>query len=145
MKKHIQNIIDKIYDNEKIKEYSDHDENKKYDGCEFKASNHFICFRKGNITPNKTGHFVSLWKNNGGKNTPYNINDKYVIYMFYIEDSDKKGIFIFPSTVLEKNKILSNNNNGGKLGFRLYAPWYDAPNKTSKITQNWQKIYFKKL
>ena len=56
----------------------------------------------------------------------------------------KTGYFVFSKNELLKNKVLSDNKNGskGKLGFRLYAPWYDVQNKTAKLSQNWQIKYF---
>lgn len=95
MKEYVQKIINEIYENKKIKKFKVHMENENYFGCEFVINKTIICFREANITPNKIGHFVSLWKDENDKNTPYNINDKYDLYMFYVKDNKQRGIFIF--------------------------------------------------
>jgi hypothetical protein len=102
----------------------------------------------GNITPTKIGHFVSLWKKDTikNKNIPYDINDKYDIYIFLVLDKKKEGFFIFPKDILLQNNILSDkqNNKKGKLGFRLYCSWYNVKelNKTALSSYKWQNEYF---
>lgn len=135
-----QTILEK---NNKIKNIVLHDDNAKYSACEITINNKKTCFRKGKITPTKSGHFVSLWKHSDKSNIPYDINDNYELYVFEIEyDKDKLGYFIFPSAILSKHKILSTDDSIGKLGFRLYGPMYKLKNKTSINTQKWQSVYF---
>lgn len=135
-----QTILEK---NNKIKNIVFHDANANYSACEITINNKKTCFRKGKITPTKSGHFVSLWKYSDKSNIPYDINDDYDLYVFEIEyDKDKLGYFIFPSEVLLKHKILSADDSIGKLGFRLYGPMYKLKNKTSINTQKWQSVYF---
>jgi hypothetical protein len=135
-----QKILEK---NNKIKNIVLHDANASYSGCEITINNKKTCFRKGKITPTKSGHFVSLWKHLGKSNIPYDLSDNYDLYVFEIEyHEDKLGYFIFPSAVLLKHKILSADDSIGKLGFRLYAPIYKLENKTSINTQKWQSDYF---
>jgi hypothetical protein len=116
-----------------------------YFGCNFKLNNKKICFRKGKQTPTKIGHFVTFWKRVNNYPTPYDINDDDVdIYIVSINDNDKNkfGHFIFNKEILCEKKIISCENKTGKLGFRVYAPWYIVDNNTAKATQLWQNKYF---
>ncbi len=38
--------------------------------------------------------------------------------------------------------ILSEEKSKGKLGFRLYAPWYKVDSENVKKSQEWQVKYF---
>jgi hypothetical protein len=144
MEQNILNIINKLYKNNQQIQIHLQDNNAEYYACDFIINNKKICFRKGKITPTKLGHFISLWKTNNSINIPYDINDNYDKYIFYVEDKLKSGFFIFSKKELLENKILSDNKNKlkGKLGFRIYAPWYNVANKTAKLTQQMQVKYF---
>jgi len=144
MEQNILNIINKLYKNIQHIQINIQNNNKDYYASEFIINNKKICFRKGKITPTKLGHFVSLWKINNNINVPYDINDNYDKYIFYVEDKLKSGFFVFTKKELLENKILSDNINKikGKLGFRLYAPWYNVKNNTAKNTQILQIKHF---
>jgi hypothetical protein len=131
-----------LYGNNEIKNIILHETNKDYNACEFTLNNKKYCFRTGKITPTKIGHFVSLWKYIDDVNSPYSANDNFDYYIFDVRENNKFGQFIFPKNILVKNKILTDNKNIGKLGFRLYAPWCDTENNTAKKTQKWQVEYF---
>ncbi|ATZ81095.1 MepB-like protein [Bodo saltans virus] len=140
-------IITKLYKKTQIKKFQIQNDNQDYYACEFMIGNKNICFRKGKLTPAKLGHFVSLWKRVDNNNKSYDTNDKYDVYIFYVEDKEHKGYFSFTKDILLQHKILSDkkNNIDGKLGFRLYASWYDAMNNTAKISQKWQIQNFIKI
>jgi len=129
--------------NVKITNFTVQNNNEKYSSCEFMINDKTVLFRNCKKTPKKIGHFVSLWTHNDiGDNTPYNINDKYDIYIFQVVEGENFGQFIFDKGYLLKNGILSGENSKGKLGFRLYAPWYKVDNNKAKETQQWQIKYF---
>ena len=140
MEQYIKNIF-----GNNIQNFIIHDDNIKYYGCEFEYQNKYICFRKCKVTQKKPGFFVTLWKKINNINIPYNIYDKYHIYIFYIETKNSKGIFKFPKSVLINNGILQNNLNKGKMGFRIYAPWNNKLNNTAINTQQWQSQFYTKL
>lgn len=128
--------------NLKMSKFKIDEENSDYFNCIFKLNKKKICFRKGKQTPTKIGHFVSFWKRIDDYPTPYNIDDDIDIYIVSINDKHKFGQFIFTKEILCEKKIISCGNKVGKLGFRVYAPWYEPDNKTAKATQLWQKQYF---
>ena len=72
----------------------------------------------------------------------YHINDNIDIYIVSVSDNDKFGYFIFTKEILREKNIISSDNNIGNLVFRVYAPWYNADNETTKTTQLWQLQYF---
>ena len=49
----------------------------------------------------------------------------------------------FPKKILYEQGILSDKNNEGKRGFRVYPPWDEiTTNNQAKDTQTWQLKYF---
>ena len=102
-----------------------------------------IKFRKAKITPTKTGQFVTIWKRNTPKTiAPYDITDNIKFVIIYVESDTKKGIFIFPQSVLIKYNIFSQNNIGGKRAIRVYPAWDNPTSKQAQATQKWQITYF---
>ncbi|HLV42175.1 MAG TPA: MepB family protein [Brumimicrobium sp.] len=102
-----------------------------------------IKFRKGKITPNKTGQFVTLWKRNfKGITVPYDLSDPIDFYIIATRKEEQFGAFIFPKVVLHKNKILSDDLKDGKRGIRVYPPWDEVTSKQAHKTQVWQTKYF---
>lgn len=120
--------------------------NKKYHASQFYVSNLLFEFRVANITPKKQGGFVALWKKilgaSGVKvNIPYALSD-FNFCIIYIGDVINSGLFIFTNSVLQDQKILSSNNRGGKLGFRIYPKWVNLKSEAAQNTQSWQQKYF---
>jgi len=100
-------------------------------------------FRIGKITPKKSGQFVTLWKRaNSGKIVPYDSTDPFELVIISVAFEKQLGQFVFPKNVLVKQKIISENHQGGKLAFRIYPPWDTVPNKQGKKSQTWQCEYF---
>lgn len=118
----------------------------KYAGCYFCIDTLRIIFRRANVTPNKIGNFVALWKKDtskeiGCKNIPYAVNE--VDYcLIYTENQHLKGVFVFPNLVLAENGILSMGDIVGKLGFRLYPEWDQPTSNVARKTQSWQLRFF---
>ena len=121
-------------------------ESKEYAAHTFKIGTFNVKFRIAKITPTKTGQFVTLWKRNtNGLTESHHIKDNFEFYIIGTKKDNLMGVFIFPKSVLFLNKILSDENNKGKNGFRVYPSWDLAENKQALKTQIWQSKYFVKL
>lgn len=137
----VQPLLENVFQ-DKIIGYNQDLEAKEYFGCNFEIKKLSIKYRKAKITPKKVGCFVAIWKRDSdGKTIPFHISDSFDFYLIEVEDSENKGIFIFPKSILEKNKILSSDKEG-KRGFRLYPSWCEHLNNQAQKTQNWQLPYF---
>lgn len=118
-------------------------EGRAYDACTFKLDDSNVVFRKAKITPTKTGQFVTLWKRNDKGNTaPFDVSDPIDLYLIATQNHTSLGLFIFPKAVLHQHKILSNNLQNGKKGFRVYPPWDKTYSKQASATQEWQSKFF---
>jgi hypothetical protein len=142
-------------------------ENSKYDALSFTLDEQRIVYRKGKVTPDRPGAFLTVWQRpalptcNGNKPIPLRSNE--LDYLFVkVEDhsnimgvgdainSPKYGMFIFPVLLLLEKGIVSTENSKGKTGFRVFPPWSQdrgavATNvfsESGKKTQRWQLPYF---
>lgn len=122
------------------------DESKGYGACTFLLDERPVKFRTANITPTKTGQFVTLWKRNAeGVTAPHDESDPYALYVIGARKENLVGQFVFPKPALLKNGILSGPHKEGKRGFRVYAPWDVAPAGQAQKTQKWQSEFFIEL
>lgn len=141
-------IKELVYDKCKIKCSSNlilEKESAKYAGCSFKIKSCDVKLRIAKNTPTKKGLFVTLWKRNAYsfQIETYSIKDNYDFYIIITRKNNKLGQFIFPKKILYEHGILSDNNNDGKRGFRVYPPWDDiSTNNQARKTQAWQLNYF---
>ncbi|TDR19627.1 MepB family protein [Flavobacterium cheniae] len=118
-------------------------ESTNYGACSFELNNYKIQYRVANITPTKIGQFVAIWKRNKeGITAPFDVGDSLDFMIISVRDSENFGQFIFPKSVLIAKGIVSQNDNGGKRGIRVYAPWDKPENKQAIKTQDWQANYF---
>ena len=118
-------------------------ESANYGACSFELNNYKIQYRVANITPTKIGQFVAIWKrNNKGITAPFDVADSLDFMIISVRDSENFGQFIFPKSVLVSKGVISKNENGGKRGIRVYAPWDKPENKQAIKTQVWQVNYF---
>lgn len=118
-------------------------ESREYYGLDCSINNNHIKFRKAKLTPIKNGQFVTFWKRNSNMETePYDFLDLFDFYLIYVQKESKRGIFVFPKDILKQKKVISNNNNEGKRGFRVYPNWDKAESAQAKKTQLWQSEYF---
>ena len=114
-----------------------------YSGYNFEVNNFKIKFRKAKITPKKVGQFVTLWKRNSQNQTePFNVKDDFDFYVIATAGIDRFGFFIFPKDILSHKHILTNNEKGGKRGFRVYPSWDIPANKMAEKAKSWQSTYF---
>ena len=118
-------------------------ESANYAACSFELNTYKIQFRVANITPTKIGQFVTIWKRNKeGITAPFDVADLLDFMIISVRDSENFGQFIFPKSVLIAKGIVSQNDNEGKRGIRVYAPWDKPENKQAIKTQDWQANYF---
>jgi hypothetical protein len=117
-------------------------DNQAYDACSFEMNQLLIQFRRSKITPTKKGQFVVFWKRKNGKCVPFEATDEFDYVIIHVVNQNSCGQFLFPKSVLIKQKIIASESNPGKRGFRLYAPWDWVTSKQAKITQEWQSKYF---
>ncbi len=70
--------------------------------------------KEGRVTPKYKGYFVSCWKKENGKNTPYNMEEVESVEVRTVD-----GNIQLNRDYLLKNKILATETQKGKLGFRI--------------------------
>ncbi len=115
----------------------------KYGAFSFTISGHHIIHRFSKPTPKKIGQFVSIWKRNQkGETIPLELTDNFDYLAISVKYRNNYGIFLFSKSLLAKEGILTNNENKGKRGIRIYPPWDKATNFQAKRSQKWQTQYF---
>lgn len=118
-------------------------ESAEYQACSFKLNSFQIIHRLSKITPTKIGQFVTIWKrNNKGITAPFDVSDDFDFIVITSKSGENLGQFVFPKSVLLEKGIISNNNNSGKRGIRVYPPWDVPTSKQAEKTQSWQMKYF---
>ena len=119
------------------------EEGKKYGACSFKLNGKSILFRAAKQTPKKTGQFVAIWKRDEhGITRAFADTDEIDFMVISTRQGTNFGQFIFPKAVLLAHGIISNGQQQGKRGMRVYPPWDQVSNKQAEKTQSWQVEYF---
>lgn len=130
-------------------------ENAKYEALNFSLNDRRIVYRKGNVTPDRPGAFLSVWQrpvletSNGNKPVPLK-SDELDYLFIQVEDESDRGLFIFPVATLKEKGIVSSATKKGKTGFRVFPPWSQDRgvvgtkvfSESGKKTQRWQLPYF---
>jgi len=140
-------------------------ESSKYEALNFSINNQNIVYRKGKITEDRPGAFLAVWKrpsiSNTNKPIPLQFNELDYLFVEGEEHSNiisneklinnpKKGIFVFPISILLKKGIVSSETKKGKTGFRVFPPWSEDRglvgmkvfSESGKKTQRWQLPYY---
>lgn len=118
-------------------------ESSDYGAATFKLNGHSVVFRAANITPTKTGQFVTLWQRNAeGITEPYKDSDDLDVAVISVRKDQRFGQFVFTKAALIAHDILSTSKKDGKRGFRVYPPWDKTENKQAQKTQKWQLDFF---
>lgn len=127
-----------------IKNYMADSESIEYKAAHFNVNNYNIVYRVGKITATKIGQFVTFWKRPkiGLPIIPFDFSDDIDFLIVNVSDGTNCGQFIFNKEVLVEQKIMSKNNKGGKLAFRLYPAWVKPTSKMAIKTQQWQLQHF---
>lgn len=138
------NILKRELGDFKIVSYEE--QNSEYEGMviQLASNNKIVRCWLAKKTSKKEGYFVAFWeKNSQDVNQPFSELDSIEMLAILINDEDKRGIFLIPKEVAVKNKILSNENQKGKMAMRFYPSWCKNLNSTAQKTQSWQLICFK--
>ena len=138
------NILKDSIGNFEILNYEE--QNSEYEGMVIQLANNNKIVRSwlAKKTPKKDGYFVAFWeKDSQNVNHPFSELDSIEVLAILINDEDKRGIFLIPKEVAVKNRILSNENQKGKMAMRFYPSWCKNLNSTAQKTQSWQLNYFK--
>lgn len=126
--------------------YTKDAECEEYTGYTCTIASWLVLYRKAKITPKKIGQFVTVWKRNeAGITAPFALEDSIDFYFILTEDQDQLGCFIFPTSALVKQGILTTPQKVGKRGFRVYPSWDTPTNKQAIKTQQQQLPYFLSL
>jgi len=130
-------------------------ENSKYEALIFSLNERRIVYRKGNLTPDRPGAFLSIWQRpvieatNGNKPIP--LKSEQLDHLFIqVESESERGLFIFPVAILKEKGIVVSSTKKGKTGFRVFPPWSQDRgavgtkvfSESGKKTQRWQLPYF---
>ena len=138
----------------------------KYDALNFSLNNQKIVYRKGKNTEDRPGAFLAIWKRPSSSivnNKPIALESNEIDYLFVeVEEHSsivsnegsindlRKGIFIFPVSILIAKGIISSEKKKGKTGFRVFPPWSEDKgvvgmkvfSQSGKKTQCWQLPYY---
>ena len=127
-----------------LQEISFDSESRAYEACEFLLNKRRIRFRAAKMTPKKSGQFVTIWKRNpeSGTTMPWEKSDAIDFALLFCDATHKKGFFLLPKSVLEKEGLITTVQKKGKRGFRIYAPWDIPTNAQAKKTKAWQLPFF---
>ncbi len=118
-------------------------QNLEYEGLLIESNQEILRSRLAKKTPKKQGYFVAFWeKDSNNKNQAYHVDDEPQHYLILVDDEGQRGMFVFPVQVLEKQGILRNETQKGKMAIRVYPRWESDLNPTATKTQKWQKDYF---
>ena len=138
------NILKDSIGNFEILNYEE--QNSEYEGMVIQLANNnkIVRSRLAKKTPKKDGYFVAFWeKDSQNVNHPFSELDSIEVLAILINDEDERGIFLIPKEAAVKNRILSNENQKGKMAMRFYPSWCKNLNSTAQKTQSWQLNYFK--
>ncbi|NRF32162.1 MepB family protein [Vibrio coralliilyticus] len=132
-------------------------QNRQYEALAFSIDGQQILYRKGHVTPDRPGHFLTIWKRSDGegpdskKTRPFGKPDlDYLFVEVHDHQTSKQGMFIFPLTVLLKKGVVRSEKAKGKMALRVFPPWTSSRgevksqvfSESAKRTQRWQCEYF---
>lgn len=111
-----------------------------YSGHFFDFDSKRYIFRKGKKTPTKTGYFVTFYKRIK-INMPFDEKDEFDYFLIYVKDEENEILFSIPKTDLLQLGYISKEDKGGKMAFRIYAPWNQNLNDQATKTFEKQKKF----
>jgi len=127
----------------KFENFSPEDESSEYYAHTFTMKDKQGLFRIAKKNPLKSGSFVTIWKRDSGNITaPYEASDPIDFVVIVVCNGNNIGEFIFPKTIITKQKIFSANGKEGKRAIRVYAPWDKTTSTQAAKTQKWQSKFF---
>ncbi len=127
----------------KFENFSPEDESSEYYAHTFTMKDKQGLFRISKKTPTKSGSFATIWKRGADRLiAPYEETDAIDFVVIAVSNGHNVGEFIFPKTILTKQKIFSANGKEGKRAIRVYAPWDKTTSTQAEKTQKWQGQFF---
>lgn len=146
-------------------------ESAKYEALNFHLNDRRIVYRKGKVTSDRPGAFLTVWQRHPSeglnsnksqsKSKPIPLKSDDLDYLFIhveshsnisegLEHRSKYGMFIFPVSLLIEKGILASVKSKGKTGFRVFPPWSEDRgdvgtkvfSESGKKTQRWQIPFF---
>lgn len=136
-------LIEKLFNPLKIENKQLEKQNKEYEGALITINHTQYRSRLAKLTPKKKGYFVAFWeKDNHKKNQAFSYEESPEKLIVAIIDESKKGLFIFPKTILLEQGILRTDSQKGKMAIRIYPSWETDLNSSATKTQKWQVPYF---
>ncbi|WP_113754672.1 MepB family protein [Priestia endophytica] len=129
--------------NYEITNIFEENQNHEYEGVLFNIVDNSYRSRLAKLTPKKKGYFVVFWeKDTSNQNQAYRYSESPDKIIVSVIDNQLKGQFIFPKSILMKQKVLSSDDSKGKMAIRVYPSWEKDLNNYAKKTQKWQTDFF---
>ena len=116
-----------------------------YGACRAQLHGLRLVLRVAKTTPTKTGQFFTLWKRRhpDADIAPLDEGDAVDCVIVAVDDdSNRRGLFVFPRAVLLQRGVLSRPGQGGKRALRVYPPWCAPSAMQAQRTQRWQLAWF---
>lgn len=122
-------------------------ESAEYGAIRFTMAGLTCLFRQSKHTPKKIGQFVTLWKRPtpDSEIAPFDRDDGIDRVIIFADEQSRFGVFVFKPQLLIKKDIFSEQSEGGKRAFRLYAPWIVPVAAQAKRSKIWQCAHFIEL
>lgn len=140
---HSLKLIEDIFCPFKIENIKLEKQNTDYEGFLFNMNQIVYRSRLAKLTPKKKGYFVAFWeKDDKQKNQAFDFKESPEKLLISIIDGSKKGLFIFPKTILLEQSILKTDSQKGKMAIRIYPSWETDLNPSATKTQKWQIPFF---
>ncbi len=122
-------------------------ESAEYGAIRFEMDGLTCLYRQAKHTPKKIGQFVTLWKRPtpSSKIAPFDCDDGIDRVIIFADEYLRFGVFVLQPQLLVKKDIFSEQSEGGKRAFRVYAPWTVPLAGQAKLSKIWQCIHFAEL
>ncbi len=122
-------------------------ESAEYGAIRFEMDGLNCLFRQAKHTPKKIGQFVTLWKRPtpDSEIAPLDRDDGIDRVFIFADETSRFGVFVFQPQLLVKKDIFSEQSEGGKRAFRVYAPWTVPVSAQAKRSKTWQCAHFVEL
>ncbi len=122
-------------------------ESAEYGAIRFEMDGQTCLYRQAKHTPKKIGQFVTLWKRPtpSSEIAPFDCEDEIDRVFIFADEHPRFGVFVFQRQQLVKKGIFSEQSEGGKRAFRVYAPWTVPVAVQAKRSKVWQCANFVEL
>ena len=123
------------FDNLTIQKMTLEPKNAAYEGACFQLNGQTYRSRLAKLTPKKAGYFIVFWEKDANvHNQPYDFATSPDQLIISVIDGHRKGLFLFPNSVLLDKGILSGQQTTGKMASRVYPRWVKDLNPSAQGT-----------